>query len=88
MGKHNEQPSGLRHATEWGDIPPSPEAVYNAKGHIKPSFLKHYEDFKNKKYEMDIKQAAEILKHTGQCSECKESLRKLRGDLPEGSLPF
>ena len=88
MERHGEQSSESRHITEWSDIPPSPEAVFNAKGHIKTSYLKLYESYKKEEKVMDIRQAAEILRHTSQCPECKENLRKLRGDLPEGSLPF
>jgi|SRR3989344_2659241 len=38
MAKHHEQPSD--HITEFSDIPPSPDAVYNSEGHIKDSFLR------------------------------------------------
>ena len=40
MDKHREQPSD--HVTEWSDIPPSPEAIYDRNRHIKHAFLQKF----------------------------------------------
>lgn len=79
---------GTTHITELSDIPPKPEAVFNANGHIKPSYLERYEAFKKNEVKIPINQATEILKHLDRCEVCHEEQRKIQGGLPQGSLPF
>lgn len=77
------------HITELSDIPPKPEAVFKANGHVKPSYLERYEAFKNDKDNtMSVEQAMEILEHLDRCEICHEEQRKIRGNLPKDSLPF
>ncbi len=76
------------HITESFDIPPKPEAVFSANGHIKPSYLERYEAFKKNESKMPVVQAVKILEHLDHCDVCSEEQRKIRGNLPKDSLPF
>ena len=75
------------HITEFSDLPPRPEAVLGRDGHIKSSFIDKFAN-ENEKGHIPYEQKMKILGHNSDCAQCSEAIRKAKGELPPGSLPF
>ncbi|MEK9157813.1 MAG: hypothetical protein AAB638_01355 [Patescibacteria group bacterium] len=76
------------HYVEHGDIPPSPNAPFDEKGHVRNSYLKRYENYKVKTGDMDIKQATRIFTHIISCDACRDRQKSLSGEFTSDKLPF
>ena len=75
------------HITEFSDLPPKPEAVLGKDGHIKPSFIEKLTDDKEKE-RLPIGQRMKVLEHNSGCAQCRDAIRKAKGELSPDSLPF
>lgn len=75
-----------RHITEFSDIPPSPEAVFDPKNppHLRSRFMQKWVESPN---EIPDEQKKNIEIHLGLCEKCKNQAEEIRIKI-KGSLPF